>query len=54
VDTAYNSSLSVINVARGSEQYRALIADEPGLRRIAEQLSGEVVVVWKGRAYRIR
>ena len=53
IDTAYNSSRSTTNVARGSDQYRALAADEPGLRSIAEQLGGEVVVVWKGKAYRI-
>ncbi|MBA2732740.1 MAG: hypothetical protein H0U54_07590, partial [Acidobacteria bacterium] len=52
VDTAYNSSRSTTNIRRGSEQYRALIADEPGLRAIAEQLGGEVIVVWKSRAYR--
>jgi hypothetical protein len=52
VDIEYNSSLSTINIARGSEQYRALIADEPGLRKITQQLGGEVIVVWKGRAYR--
>jgi hypothetical protein len=52
VDTSYNSSRSTTNVRRGSEQYRALIADEPGLRSIAEQLGGEVIVVWKSRAYR--
>lgn len=53
VDTAYDSSQSTTNVGRGSEQYRALIADEPAIRTIAEQLSGQVIVVWKGRAYRI-
>lgn len=53
VDTSYNSSQATINVTRGSEQYRALVADEPELRRIAQQLDGEVIVVWKGRAYRI-
>lgn len=52
VDTAYKSALSTINVPRGSEQYRALIADEPGLRAITQQLGGEVIVVWKNRAYR--
>jgi hypothetical protein len=52
IDTAYSSSRPTTNVARGSEQYRALIADEPGLRPIAEQLGGEVYVVWKSRAYR--
>jgi hypothetical protein len=54
IDVAYNSSQGTTNVTRGSEQYRALIADEPGIRTIAEQLKGEVIVVWKGRAYRIR
>jgi Putative zinc-finger len=53
VDTAYNSSRSTINVARGSEQYRALVADEPTIRSIADQLGGEVIIVWKGKAYRI-
>ena len=53
VDTAFNSSLSVTSVTRGSEQFRALTADEPEIGTIAKQLSGEVVIVWKGRAYRI-
>jgi Putative zinc-finger len=53
VDTAYTSGRATVNVRRGSEQYRALVADEPGLRSIAEQLGGEVIVVWSGRAYRI-
>jgi hypothetical protein len=54
IDTAYNSTQAVTVVRRNSEQYRALIADEPSLRRIADALSGEVIVVWKGRPYRIR
>jgi hypothetical protein len=41
-------------LARGSESFRALVADEPAINTIAEQLDGEVIVVWKGRAYRIR
>jgi hypothetical protein len=53
VDRAYASGRATVNIARGSEQYRALVADEPPLRTIAEQLGGEVIVVWKGRAYRI-
>jgi hypothetical protein len=52
VDTAYSSSRPLTNVARGSEQYRALVADEPGLRAIAEHFGGEVIVAWKTRAYR--
>ncbi len=54
VDTAYDSSRPTVKVARGSEQYQALVADEPAIRTIAEQLEGEVIVVWKGHAYRIR
>ena len=54
VDSAYDSSRPTVNLSRGSEQYRALVADEPGIRIIAEQLDGEVIVVWKGRVYRIR
>ncbi len=53
VDTTYNRARATTSVARGSEQYRALVADEPGIRTIAEQLGGEVFVVWKGKAYRI-
>jgi hypothetical protein len=53
-DTAYESSRSTVSLTRGSEQFRALVADEPGIRTIAEQLEGEIIVVWKSRAYRIR
>ena len=52
IDAAYQGTRATTNVKRGSEQYRALVADEPGLRTFAEQLGGEVIVVWKGRAYR--
>lgn len=54
IDTAYDSSTSTFSLIRGSEQYRALVADEPAIKTIAEQLDGEIIVVWKGRAYRIR
>lgn len=54
VDTAYDSESQTVNVTRGSEQYRALVADEPAIKTIAEQLDGQIIVVWKGRAYRIR
>jgi hypothetical protein len=54
IDSAYDSSRRTINVARGSEQFRALVADEPGIRSIAEKLNGVVIVVWNGRAYRIQ
>jgi Putative zinc-finger len=54
VDTAYQAGTSLVKVGRGTEQYRALVADEPGIRVISEQLPGEIILVWKGRAYRIR
>ena len=53
-DTAYDSSIRIVQMARGSEQFRALVADEPAIGTIAERLNGEVIVVWKSRAYRIR
>lgn len=54
VDSGYAAGYAITNVARGTEQFRALVADEPGLGTIANQLSGDILVVWKGRAYRIR
>ncbi|HEY4423327.1 MAG TPA: zf-HC2 domain-containing protein [Pyrinomonadaceae bacterium] len=54
VDTAYDSSKDAVTLNRGSEQYRALVADEPGIKTIADQLEGEIIVVWKGHTYRIR
>ncbi len=54
VDTAYNSGSAISNIARGSERYRSLVADEPEIKQIADQLDGPFVVVWKGRTYRIQ
>ena len=51
VDSKFKSSMSVRNVERESEEFDKL---DSGLRSIAQQLSGEIVVVWKGKAYRIR
>lgn len=53
VDTAYSSSRSLVKVRRGSEQYRALIADEPVIETISNSLGGAVIVVVRGRAYHI-
>ena len=53
VDTDYESQ-ATIKISRSSEQFRALVADEPGIRTIAERLDGVIIVVWKGRAYRIQ
>lgn len=51
VDSKLKSSMSIRTVARGSQEFDKL---DSGLRSIAKQLSGEIVVVWKGKAYRIR
>jgi hypothetical protein len=42
---------STTNVRRGSNEYKNL---DSGLRSIAENLSGTVVIVWKSKAYRIQ
>jgi hypothetical protein len=51
VDLKFKSSMSITTVSRGSENFAAL---DSKLRSIAQQLGGEVIVVWKGKAYRIR
>jgi hypothetical protein len=48
-DAAYGSQPQIM-IRRGSDDYRRL---DSGLRSIAENLGGTIVVVWKGRAYRI-
>ena len=53
IDVAYNSQ-SLTELRRGSEQYRGLVGDEPAIKQIADQLDGEIIVVWKGKAYKIR
>lgn len=56
VDTAYQRTSNMIlpsltYVSRGSSDYKKLDKD---LRRIAEKLSGVVIVLWKSKAYRIQ
>jgi hypothetical protein len=51
VDTKFKSSMSVRYVSRGSDEFADL---DSGLRSIANQLGGELLVVWKDKAYRIR
>lgn len=51
VDTKFKSSMTVKSVSRGSSEFDAL---DSGLRSIAQQLGGEVIVVWKNKAYLIR
>lgn len=54
IDTAYRSGQKTVSMRRDSEQYRALVADEPEIGRISRSLGGEAVIVWKGRAYRVK
>ena len=54
IDTAYDQSRAITTYHRDSESYRSLIADEPAIKTIADQLDGEIIVVWKGRTYRIQ
>lgn len=54
VDVNYKPSMPSTGVRRGTEAFRALVADIPVVGRVAEQIGGEVVVVVSGRAYRIR
>lgn len=54
IDTAYDAAKEATTLTRGSEQFRALVADEPAIKTIADQLDGEIIVVWKYRTYRIR
>ncbi|MGI8655771.1 MAG: hypothetical protein ACR2LC_11185 [Pyrinomonadaceae bacterium] len=54
IDAAYVPSQSTTNITRGSKQYLTVVGAEPGIGKIAAQLDGEIIIVWKGRAYRIR
>jgi hypothetical protein len=54
VDVNYKPSMSSTGVRRGTESFRALVADLPEIGRVAEQIGGEVIVVIHGRAYHIR
>jgi anti-sigma factor RsiW len=49
-DSAYRGQATT-NVTRGTNEYKKLDA---GLRGIAENLGGSIVVVWKQKAYRIQ
>jgi hypothetical protein len=54
VDVNYKSSMPSTGVRRGTEAYRVLVADMPEIGRAAEQIGGEVVIVIRGHAYRVR
>lgn len=49
-DSAYNGQATT-DVRRGTDQYRKL---DSGLRNIADNLGGTVVIVWSSKAYRIQ
>jgi hypothetical protein len=51
VDQKFKSSMSLRNISRGSEDFAAL---DGGLRSIAQQIGGEVIIVWKGKAFLIK
>ena len=50
IDAAYRGQTTT-NVSRGTKEYKKL---DSGLRGIAENLGGTVIVVWKEKAYRIQ
>jgi hypothetical protein len=52
IDTDYDSK-GAMKLTRSSEAYRTLVADEPAIKTIADQLDGEIILVWKGRPYHI-
>ncbi|HEX8146710.1 MAG TPA: hypothetical protein VF591_05995 [Pyrinomonadaceae bacterium] len=54
VDVNYKPSMPSTGVRRGTDSFRALVADVPEVGRVAAAIGGEVVVVVGGRAYRIR
>ena len=51
IDSKFKSSMTLKSISRGSSEFAAL---DSGLRSIAQQISGELIVVWKGKAYLIR
>ena len=50
IDSAYRGQATT-NVSRGTKEYKKL---DSGLRGIAENLGGTVIIVWKEKAYRIQ
>ncbi len=52
VDGAYDKSAKTVDIRRGSEEFAALLSDMPALAQYAG-LDGEVLVVYRGVAYRI-
>lgn len=54
VDVNYKDSMPSTGVRRGTEYFRALVADVPEVGRVAAAIGGEVIVVVGGHAYTIR
>jgi hypothetical protein len=50
IDTKFKSSMPVKSISRGSSEFDAL---DSGLRSIAQQIGGQILVVWKNKAYMI-
>ncbi|MFL6333647.1 MAG: hypothetical protein ACJ754_10095 [Pyrinomonadaceae bacterium] len=53
-DVNYKPSMPSTGVHRGTESFRALVADVPEVGRVAAAVGGEVLVVVNGHAYHIR
>lgn len=51
VDQKFKSSMTLKSIARGSNEFGDL---DGGLRSIVQQLGGEVIIVWKDKAYLIK
>jgi hypothetical protein len=51
IDNNYRQGTNTIRISRGSNEYRKL---DGGLRNIAEQFDGVVIIVWKSKGYRIQ
>jgi hypothetical protein len=51
VDVKLKTSMAIRTISRDSEDFEKL---DSGLRSIVHQLSGQIIVVWKGKAYRIQ
>lgn len=51
IDSKFKSSMTVKYVSRDSQEFAALDSE---IRSIAQRLTGQVIIVWKGKAYAIR
>jgi hypothetical protein len=51
VDVKFKTTMNLKSISRGTDDFNNL---DSGLRSIAQELGGELIVVWKGKAYLIR